>query len=143
MSLSVFPFRFQGTLASLLSQTMIKEEAAFVSVPSLSLSDVSSILSTWLGGANRALTDDQFRFVVNAFNNCQLPLFLKLCFDQGCTWASYDAPALAEAVRSMISLLFRLVNPQNVGLGSLLRLMTANLQSRTSYRHSATKMFDM
>lgn len=86
---------------------MIKDDAAFIPVPSLSLTDVSRILSSWLDGAGRSLTEEQFRFVVSAFNDCQLPLFLKLCFDLGCTWASYSKPSLAEDVRSMISVLFR------------------------------------
>lgn len=41
-----------------------------------------NIIREWLAGANRQLTDQQFRVVRNALSICSLPLYTSLVFQE-------------------------------------------------------------
>ncbi|KAK3777081.1 hypothetical protein RRG08_008927 [Elysia crispata] len=63
-------------------------------VPELKGSDITNILNQWLAAAGRKLTPKQRSLVLNAFQNCPLPLFLRLSFDEACKWKSFAKPEL-------------------------------------------------
>ena len=67
------------------------------------------ILNAWLRIAGHKLTSKQKETVLNAFNHCPLPLFLKLSFDQSLKWRSYspeDKTVLPLTVKEVINSLF-------------------------------------
>ena len=81
-------------------------------VPPIPLSDAGIILDSWLKGAKRSLTAEQKQTVLDAFQKCPLPLYLKLAFDEACRWKSYTpstGTALAPTVRDIINALFERV----------------------------------
>ena len=63
---------------------ILQDDHHFVAVPQLTVGDVNGILSTWLEKSSRALRPAQRQAVVDAFSQCPLPLYLKLCFDEAC-----------------------------------------------------------
>ncbi|XP_071110787.1 NACHT and WD repeat domain-containing protein 2-like [Haliotis cracherodii] len=82
----------------------------YAEVPTLALTEVTSIVDTWLEQAGRRLTTGQRHTVEEAFNRCPLPLFLKLSFDQTLKWRSYspsDTTVLQDTVRGCIDTLFQ------------------------------------
>lgn len=67
------------------------------------------ILSAWLKTEGHKLTSKQREIVMNAFNQCPLPLYLKLSFDQSLKWRSYshvEKIALPLTVKEVINALF-------------------------------------
>ena len=68
-----------------------------------------NILTSWLAGANRQVTPSQQEIVQYAITKCNLPLFVRLVFDDICRWRSYSAPevtSLASTVHESIDWLF-------------------------------------
>lgn len=57
---------------------MIKTEENLVEVPVLDQNDVGTILSNWLKMRERRLTDKQMAVILQAFDKCPTPLFLKV-----------------------------------------------------------------
>ena len=89
-------------------QALYTSNQHFLDVPKLPDSDVSGILDKWLEIGGRKLTDVQRQKVMDAFQKCPLPLFLKLSFDQACRWTSYSRPdltVLQDTVRGSIDAL--------------------------------------
>lgn len=62
---------------------------AFIEVPQLPENTANTILNAWLSDAKRQLTEVQNAAVMDVFQQCALPLFLKLSFDQAVKWKSY------------------------------------------------------
>ncbi|XP_070554535.1 NACHT domain- and WD repeat-containing protein 1-like [Ptychodera flava] len=84
----------------------------FIDVPALEESDASNILHKWLDLQNRRLTTAQMQSIVTACQNCPLPLFLKISFDEACRWHSFSEPEetlLESNVRDAITALFQRV----------------------------------
>ena len=71
-------------------QALYPEDSSYLDVPSLDMTDVESILQSWLGTAGRQLTRPQYMGIVSAFKMCPLPLLLKLSVDEAVRWHSYD-----------------------------------------------------
>ena len=72
-------------------------------------SEADLILSSWLKSTNRALQQPQKDVILHAFQNCQLPLYLKLAFDEACRWKSYtpiSETRVESTVKEIISALF-------------------------------------
>ncbi|MBK9681519.1 MAG: AAA family ATPase [Saprospiraceae bacterium] len=73
------------------------------------LSDLSEeearlILDQWFEVAQRRVTPQQYDFVIEKFNKTQLPLYLKLAFENVRHWQSYDkALALKDDVKGIIN----------------------------------------
>lgn len=81
----------------------------FKAIPKMSEEEAGYVLDHWLSDAKRSLTSLQRQKVLNAFNNCQLPLFLKLAFDEACRWKSYipdTETCLPSTIREIIQSLF-------------------------------------
>lgn len=84
-------------------------EKCFLEVPQLAISEADLILSSWLKSTNRALQQPQKDVILRAFQNCQLPLYLKLAFDEACRWKSYtpiSETRVESTVKEIISALF-------------------------------------
>ena len=82
---------------------------AFVEVPVMPQDTASLILDAWLKDVNHTLTQQQIDLVMNAFNGCPLPLFLKLSSDEAVRWKSYSAIEkciLKSTVKDSINALF-------------------------------------
>ena len=89
-------------------QTILPEEC-LKEVPMIPLDEADLILESWLRAARRSLTPQQKRIVLDAFQKCPLPLYLKLAFDEACRWKSYTPSSetlLAPTVREMIDAFF-------------------------------------
>ncbi|XP_067662735.1 NACHT and WD repeat domain-containing protein 2-like [Haliotis asinina] len=90
-------------------QEMYSHRNNFLEVPKLADRDVKGILSKWLTASHRALTEQQRQTVLEAFQKCPLPLFLKLSFDEACRWSSFASQSettLQTSIRGSINALF-------------------------------------
>ncbi|XP_033761972.1 NACHT domain- and WD repeat-containing protein 1-like isoform X2 [Pecten maximus] len=90
-------------------QQKLKNPSLFVPVPVLEKKDVNNILDSWLKSNKRTLTTDQRSIVTKAFDQCPIPLFLKLSFDEACKWNSFssaDDTRLQATVRDSINMLY-------------------------------------
>ena len=80
-----------------------------VQVPELSLSNVSDIISASLKHVQRCLSNEQKRVVIEAFQHCPLPLFLKISLHEAFKWKSYhklEDTVLQHTVKGVIETLF-------------------------------------
>ena len=63
------------------------------------------ILDSWLKSSRRQLQSEQEKIVLEAFEKCPLPLYLKLSFDEASRWKSYTSPndtKLASTIKGII-----------------------------------------
>ena len=63
------------------------------------------ILNSWLKSSERRLQSEQENIVLEAFQKCPLPLYLKLAFDEACRWKSYtplNDNKLAPTIKGII-----------------------------------------
>lgn len=73
------------------------------------LNTAKQILDSWLKSSRRLLQDEQEKIVLEAFEKCPLPLYLKLCFDEASRWKSYTSSndtKLAPTIKGIIHDLF-------------------------------------
>ncbi|KAK3736404.1 hypothetical protein QZH41_017906 [Actinostola sp. cb2023] len=87
----------------------IVPESCIKAVPQIPLSEADDILKNWLHTASRSLNTSQSQLVMDAFDRCQIPLYLKLAFDEACRWKSYSDPSqtiLLASVKGIINALF-------------------------------------
>ncbi|XP_060067084.1 NACHT and WD repeat domain-containing protein 2-like [Ylistrum balloti] len=90
-------------------QQKLKTSSQFVPVPVLEKKDVNNILDSWLKSNKRTLTSDQRKVLTTSFDQCPIPLFLKLSFDEACKWNSFssiDDTRLQTTVRDSINMLY-------------------------------------
>ncbi|XP_002741817.1 NACHT domain- and WD repeat-containing protein 1-like [Saccoglossus kowalevskii] len=90
-------------------KTILPEETRYQEVNKLSIDDSTFIMQSWLKSINRVNTDGQQQIVSNAIQQCSLPLFLKLLFNQASSWQSYlstDNINVQPSVKDMISIIF-------------------------------------
>ena len=74
-------------------------------VPKIPLNEAGVILETWLKAANRTILPNQKSYVMESFQKCPLPLYLKLSFDEALRWKSYTQQSelnLEPTVREII-----------------------------------------
>ncbi|XP_078381360.1 uncharacterized protein LOC144664106 [Oculina patagonica] len=84
-------------------------DKAFVEVTKMTAQDGKHLLESWLKLSNRSLTASQMLEVLDGFNECPYPLFLKIAFETSCTWTSFtpdDEVTLSRTVRSLIDDMF-------------------------------------
>ena len=75
----------------------------------ISRSDVSIILDHWLKKKERKLTPTQRDLLLNAYDQCPLPLYLNLSFLEASQWTSYldvSNIQLYKTIREAINGLF-------------------------------------
>ena len=93
MCLVWFPSSVLSTRFRFSNQAIYKRKKSnFYEVPTLEDKDVSGILDQWLAASKRRLTATQRQVVLDVFQECPLPIFLKLAFDAACRWRSYFTP---------------------------------------------------
>jgi hypothetical protein len=95
---------------------MMIENANFVQVTPLGPDLGSTILKSWLKNANRQITEYQWETVDEAISKCNLPLFVRLVFDEICRWRSYCKPSttqLAFTIHDIIMKLFDRIEIQH------------------------------
>ncbi|WP_033542963.1 DUF4062 domain-containing protein [Planococcus sp. CAU13] len=69
----------------------------------LEVNEGRKLLEEWLTEQSRTLQADQFQVVMEAFEKCPLPLFLKLAFEESKLWKSYTKevviqPSISELI---------------------------------------------
>ena len=99
-------------------------ESAFVEVPVMPDDTAGLILDAWLKDAHHTITEEQMKIVMKAFDQCPLPLFLKLSFDEAVRWKSYSPKAdtvlqstVTESINGFFARLERLHGSQLVSHG--------------------------
>lgn len=80
---------------------MVDRPDNYVLVTPLGQNLGSVILRSWLVDANRTVTDDQWTTVQSALERCNLPLYVKLVFDEIRSWRSYYAPTSTQLVHTI------------------------------------------
>ncbi|XP_069135891.1 NACHT and WD repeat domain-containing protein 2-like [Argopecten irradians] len=81
----------------------------YINILELSEKDVEGIVQQYLHQRNRKLTDDQMEYFLSYMKACSIPLYLKLSFDEACTWHSYtssDEIVLQTTIEDSIKHLF-------------------------------------
>lgn len=84
-------------------------DKSFLEIPKLPEECAMKMVTRWLGKAQRRLTEDQTKVLVNAFSKCPYPLFLKIIVCEALTWTSYANPEsikLGETVKQASTLKF-------------------------------------
>lgn len=61
-------------------------------VPKLPEKDAFHILKTWLSVAGRTLSPSQESVVSETLQECSLPIFIRVAFDEALRWKSYSLP---------------------------------------------------
>ena len=87
-------------------------EKCFMEVPQMALLEADLILNSWLKSVNRTLQPPQKEVILDAFQRCQLPLYLKLVFDGARRWESYTPCSdtrVEPTVTDIISAMFHRV----------------------------------
>lgn len=79
-------------------------------VPKIPLNEANVILDNWLRAGNRTILPKQKTYVMESFQKCPLPLYLKLAFDEALRWNSYTPfselclePSVREIIDDMFS----------------------------------------
>ena len=111
--LSVLP-NYYGILDKL--RKMFEGDENYIQVTPLGENLGSVILKHWLENAKQSVTDAQWSIVQNAISRCNLPLFVKLVFDEICRWKSYSPPVqtkLAFTIHDSITQLYERVENQH------------------------------
>ncbi|XP_061186244.1 NACHT and WD repeat domain-containing protein 2-like [Saccostrea echinata] len=88
----------------------LSAEENFIQVPLLTSSDREDILDHFCQTSNRTLTDAQRTYVLEMFEKCPLPLFIKLSFREAMEWTSFRSIkecCLQDTIRGCIDQLFQ------------------------------------
>jgi WD40 repeat protein len=77
-------------------------------VQPMSVEEGKNILTEWLSGGNRQLQKKQEEHLLDKFQQCGLPLYLKLAFDEARLWKSYEVlPELSDDIPGVLRDLFK------------------------------------
>lgn len=85
------------------------DQSNYIAVEKLPEVDVKNIIGSWFKEKHRTLTDYQMDLLMRSFDQCPLPLNLKLSFDEACRWTSFaaqDSTRLQTTIRASINRLF-------------------------------------
>lgn len=93
-------------------------DASLFSLDTMRVEEAHALLGIWCDDAERTLVgrhrehaqcDLQWKYVLDCFQQCPRPLYLKLAFEEARRWRSFDAPGvtrLASPLRPLIEQLF-------------------------------------
>lgn len=84
--------------------------ASALSIGAMPVNDARDALSMWLSESGRTLRSWQLEKLLESFECCGLPLYLRLLFEQARTWRSFDSRQDCEVgddVDGMVGLLFQ------------------------------------
>lgn len=85
------------------------DQSNYIAVEKLPEVDVKNIIDSWFKEKHRTLTSYQMDLLTRSFDQCPLPLNLKLSFDEACRWTSFaaqDSTRLQTTIRASINRLF-------------------------------------
>ena len=105
---------YYGILDTL--RRMITSDENYVQITPLGENLGSVILKSWMKDANKNVTEEHWKIVQEALSRCNLPLFVKLVFDEISRWRSYFKPSqttLAYTIHDSIVKLFDRVENQH------------------------------
>ncbi|KAL3831256.1 hypothetical protein ACJMK2_023030 [Sinanodonta woodiana] len=105
---------YYNILATL--RLMIEGDENYVQVLPLGENLSGTILKFWLKDKKRTVTESQWELVNEALTKCNLPLFVKLVFDEICRWKSYTKPlntTLAFTIHDSIMKLYERIEIQH------------------------------
>ena len=84
-------------------------ESSFCRVPEFDINGASDVVDIWLGERGRQLTAHQKEKLLEAFQKCPLPLFLKMSAEKAFQWTSFEDKAnivFETSVKEAIHALF-------------------------------------
>jgi hypothetical protein len=87
---------------------MFEDDNQFMEVTALGTELAWSVTQMWMDSAGRSLNNFQWRVVANALDNCSLPIFGKLVFQEVCRWKSYSEPAKTVLMTNVQDSVFQL-----------------------------------
>ena len=70
---------------------LLPDEQCYMHLTSLGKDVSVNILINWLSNCNRTLTEGQWNHVTKALTMCNLPLYMKLIYEESKRWKSYNA----------------------------------------------------
>jgi WD40 repeat protein len=80
----------------------------------MSIEEGKNILTEWLSGVNRQLEEKQEEHLLGKFQQCALPLYFKLAFEEAKLWKSYNAlPGLGNDIPSILRDLFKRLSKES------------------------------
>lgn len=125
----------------------LPDECRF-SLDDMPVEEANQLLGHWFDDVDRSLTGrgrsaatagDQWRHVLDAYQGCQRPLYLKLAFEEARRWRSFDArdkTPLPPTIPQLVHQLFdRLSRPASHGP----TLVASSLGSLMASRHGLTE----
>nr|XP_002741812.1 PREDICTED: leucine-rich repeat and WD repeat-containing protein KIAA1239-like [Saccoglossus kowalevskii] len=90
-------------------QNILPSMEGAVEVKQLSVEESMHIIQSWLQSEKRTTNSEQQGIISTAIQQCSLPLFLKLLFDQASSWQSYLPSSkinVQPSVKGMIAVIF-------------------------------------
>lgn len=97
-------------------KTIVESKENYAQILPLGQNLSSTILKHWLQNANRNISEEQWVVVNEAIAKCNLPLYVKLVFDEICRWKSYkkyQPNQLGHSIHDSITKLFEKIENQH------------------------------
>jgi len=88
---------------------MVRKESNLIAVPTLLHKDAVEIIDQWILDNKRQLTTSQKNCLLTSVEECPLPLYMKIIFNNTLTWTSFkpiEETHLQDTVRDSIEDLF-------------------------------------
>ena len=105
---------YYGILDTL--RRMVESQENYVQITPLGNNLSETILKCWLQNGGRQVTKEQWDVVLDAINKCNLPLFVKLVFDEISQWRSVtkvSSNTLAYTIHDSINKLYERIEGQH------------------------------
>jgi WD40 repeat protein len=87
---------------------LFEDDNQFLEVTALGTELSWRVMQLWMDSAGRSLNNFQWRVVANALDNCSLPIFCKLVFQEVCRWKSYSEPSKTVLMTNVQDSVFQL-----------------------------------
>ena len=98
------------------AKRLIETENNYIEITPLGEELGEEVLKTWLARAKRTVSEAQWLIVKEAITKCNLPLFIKLVFDEICRWRSNHKPqmtTLTDSIHNSVIKLFDRIESQH------------------------------
>ncbi|KAK2159956.1 hypothetical protein LSH36_143g06049 [Paralvinella palmiformis] len=105
---------YHGIIES--AKRLIESEENYIEITPLGEQLAATVMQMWLARANRTVSDEQWRLVSEVIRKCNVPLFIKLVFDEICRWRSNLKPqmtTLADSIHNSVIKLFDRIENQH------------------------------
>ena len=125
--------------------TLRLNAAKRLEVDPFSPAEANGALDVWLAEARRTLQPDQRRKVIDEFNACRFPLYLRLAFEEARHWRSYDDPdecSLGAGLAGVTDQLFERLSDDSHH-GRVLVTHTLNYLAAARYGLTESEVIDL